>query len=349
MPRQLTNKKELPLPLYLAIKNDQYEARGHISTTTLIDAPLPRILKKYNSYEEDAAEMIWSLYGQAVHAIIERIQVGQNFTGSAFMPEEKLLIKTTGNLFPHEIELSGTSDLIEIKNDKSVVLHDFKNVFVYTVKQGVSSPSYKKWTLQLNIYKYLIKQCLNLDVNEIQVHAFVRDWNRSKSEYTEGYPEFPVETFQIPKYNDESILKYIKSRIDLHFPQEADYKVGKEIPHCSEEDRWARPEVWKMMKLGGKRSLKNFVIKDDGDRTNAKAYFATKSQEVPTLVIEVVPGEDVRCVNYCPVNKFCRFYKEKYGTSNTGTEKGAGVIELKLAEVQVPVEPKPDAKVVLKF
>lgn len=329
MPRKLTNKKNLPLPLYLAIRNDTYEARGHISTTSLIDAPLPRILKKYNEYEEDAADSIWALSGQAMHAVVER--VGSGFEKTRFLPEEKLMVKVTGNTFPHEIELSGTSDLVEIREDGTVILHDFKNVFVYVVKQGVSSSAYKKWTLQLNIYKYMLKKCLGLNISEIQVHAFIRDWNRSRSEYSEGYPEFPVETFQIQKYNDESILKYIKSRIDLHFPQEADYKVGKEIPHCSEEDRWARPEVWKMVKLGGKRSLKNFTINDDADRLNAKVYYEMKSKDEPSLTIEIIKGEDVRCVNYCPVNKFCKFYKQKYG-EETKQPEGAGVIKLEIPE-----------------
>lgn len=344
MPRKLTNKKSLPLPLYLAIRNDTYESRGDISTTTLIDAPFQRILKKYNQYEEDAAEMIWSLYGQAVHAIIERIKVDGSFTGSAFMPEEKLLISTTGNEYKKEIKLSGTSDLIEIKNDKYVILHDFKNIFAYIAKQGVSSSAYKKWVFQMNVYKYLIKQCLNLDVSEIQVHAFIRDWNRSRSDYTDGYPEYPVETFNIPKYSNESILKYIKSRVDLHFIQEDTYKFGKEIPHCSEEDRWARPEVWRMVKLGGKRSLKNFTIIDDADKVNAKTYYAMKSKDEPSLTIEITKGEDVRCINYCPVNNFCKYYKETYGTE-TKQPEGSGVVELEIPEP--PQEQKPAFKLKL--
>lgn len=348
MPRILTNKKNLPLPLYLAIKNDTYEMRGNISTTSLIDAPLPRILKKYNQYEEDAADSIWALYGQAVHSVVER--VGTAFEGVTFKPEEKLLIKTTGNTYQKEVEVSGTSDLIEICKDDRVILHDFKNVFVYVAKQGVASSAYKKWILQLNIYKYMIKENLNLDVSEIYVHAFIRDWNRSRSEFTDGYPEYPVETFTIPCYSNKSMLDYIKKRIDLHFPLEEDYRTGKEVPTCEEDDRWSRPEVWKMIKLGGKRSLKNFVIKDDADKTNAKAYYNLKSKDEPKLTIEVVKGEDVRCVNYCPVNKFCKYYKANYGeqTELQKRKEEQGVGGTNVSEISVTSK-KSEATVEFKF
>lgn len=337
MPRKLTNKKNLPLPLYLAIKNDTYEARGHISTTTLIDSPYVRLLKKYNEYEDDAADSIWSLTGQAMHSVVER--VGTAFEGNRFMAEHKLLIKASGYTHEKEIELSGTSDLIEITSEGEVILHDFKNVFVYVVKQGTNSSAYKKWILQLNVYRYMIKQCLDLEVTKIYVHAFLRDWSRNRSEWQDDYPEYPVETFSIPAYSHKSMLDYIKKRIDLHFTHEEDYKKGfrDNIPVCAEEDRWKRPEVWKMLKLGGKRSLKNFVINDTSDEENAKVYYAMKSKEVDKLTIEKVKGEDVRCVNYCPVNMFCKYYKATYlGKENKPkeTEDGAGVTN----EISVTVE-----------
>jgi hypothetical protein len=311
MPRILTNKNNLPLPLFLAIKNDTYEARGDISTTTLIDSPHVRVLRKYNEYTEDASENIWALNGQAIHSVVER--VGTGFEETRFMPEKKLLIKTSGIEYQRVVEVSGTSDLIEITKDGRVILHDFKNIFVWVAKQGTTSSTYKKWIKQLNIYVYMIKECLNMQVNEIYVHAFIRDWNRNKSEYTPDYPEYPAMTFSIPIYSHSSILDYIKRRIDAHFIHEDNYKRGFKVSECEPEDRWSRPTVWKMIRLGKKRSLKNFTIRDDADEENAKVYYKTKSQEYGDLTIEKVPGEDVRCVNYCPVSSHCHYYQKVYG------------------------------------
>lgn len=312
MPRILTNNNNLPLPLYLAIKNDTYEARGDISTTTLIDAPYIRLLRKYNTYTEDASENIWSLHGQAMHAVVERI--GSNFERTKFMPEEKLMIRTSGIEFKREVDVSGTSDLIEIDENNRVILHDFKNIFVWTAKQGTSSSSYEKWTKQLNIYRYMIKECLNLEVEEIKVHAFIRDWNLGKSERTADYPPYPAMTFDIKPYSHASILGYIKKRIDLHFLAEENFKSGRDnmVDVCEPEDRWARPTVWRLVKLGNKRALKNITIRDDADELNAKATYAELAKKNSTLTIDVVKGGDTRCESFCPVNMFCKYYQKEY-------------------------------------
>ena len=313
MPRTLTNNRNLPLPIFLAIKGDTYVSRGDISTTTLIDAPYYRILKKYNHYEEDASESIWALMGSAIHSVIER--ASSHELGYNFIPEKQMSIKISGYSYG-EIELTGTSDIIEKFDDTDstgqVILHDIKNIFVWVAKLGKNSSAYKKWVLQLNIYRYLIYKCLNYDVVQIFVHAFIRDWNRNRSEYMPGYPEYPSETFDIPVYSFDSIEKYIRSRVDLHFIAEQKYLAGEEIPVCEPDDRWMRPEVWKIKKHGAKRSLKNFVIKDDADALNARVFFEEKSKSEPKLTIEVIEGEDVRCVNYCAVNMYCKYYIKKY-------------------------------------
>lgn len=312
MPRILTNNNNLPLPLYLAIKNDTYEARGDISTTTLIDSPYLRLLRKYNTYTEDASDSIWALTGQAMHAVVERI--GQNFERTKFMPEEKLMIRTSGYEFTREIYLSGTSDLIEIDESGKVILHDFKNIFVWTAMQGIKSSAYEKWTKQLNIYRYMIKERLNLEVEEIKVHAFIRDWNLGKSERTADYPPYAAITFDIKPYSHKSILDYIKKRIDLHFIAEDNYKHGREqlVDVCDKEDRWSRPTVWRFVKLGNKRALKNYTVRDDADELNAKVAYQELLKKNPTLTIDVVKGGDTRCENYCPVNMFCKYYQKEY-------------------------------------
>lgn len=331
MPRILTNKKDLPLPIYLAIKNDSYEPRGDISTTTLIDSPYIRILKKYNTYEEDASMMIWALQGQAMHSVLER--VGNSFNGISFLPEKQLMIKVYSEAAGRYIEVSGTSDLIEgkeadnfvIQSDEAI-LHDYKNVSAYVVKAGQSSSSYKKWTYQLNIYRHMILLDLSIEIKRIYVHAFIRDWSRLKAVSDKMYPELPVETFSIPAYSHASIEKYIKHRVELHFSQENLFlKEGIDaIEPCSPEDRWARPTVWKIVKVGGKRSIKNFVILSDADKVRASLFAEEKnSSSKESYIIEVENGIDTRCVEFCPVKSFCKYWKKTYGEKEEG--KGIGI------------------------
>lgn len=343
--RILTNEMNLPAPLFHAIRNDTYEARGDISVTSLIDSPYVRLLRMNNTYTEDASDMIWALTGQAIHSVIER--AGDKFDGGTFYPEVKLKMAVQGKI------LSGTPDLIECRDDGVNILHDYKNIFVYAYKLGEESGSYKKWVKQTNIYVQMIKHGvmereyaekygrgnLGFDIHEIYVHAFIRDWNRNKSEYTFGYPEHPVATYRIPLYSSDSILNYVNKQMMHHTEQSELYKriYQSELPVgevdtlevCSEEDRWVRPTTWRMVKKGAKRSLKNFEINSKQDEQDANLWWASKIAEHPTLQIDKVPGEDIRCVNYCPVNMFCKYYKKTYGEEKeTGSVGGGDAYEL---------------------
>ena len=58
------------------------------------------------------------------------------------------------------------------------------------------------------------------------------------------------------------------------------------------------------MKNGAKRATKLF-----GTEQEAIAYVADASPE--GLRIEQRPGADVRCDNYCNVNKYCQWYQNQ--------------------------------------
>jgi hypothetical protein len=76
--------------------------------------------------------------------------------------------------------------------------------------------------------------------------------------------------------------------------------------------------------MGKKRSMKNFIINDDADVINATAYFNEKSKENKDLVIDVVAGEDIRCIDYCPVRGMCNYYKKTYGEKAEESKVGEG-------------------------
>jgi hypothetical protein len=72
---KITNKHNLPEPIYRALTEDNY-SRGNsdLSVTQLIDSPRIRILKHRHNDEitEDASEMLWSVLGTAVHTMFEQ-------------------------------------------------------------------------------------------------------------------------------------------------------------------------------------------------------------------------------------------------------------------------------------
>ena len=71
---KLTNKFNLPKPFEDFIRNDKY-SRGDadISVTELIDSPRIRQMKRIHAdnMEQDISDRIWSLFGTAVHHILE--------------------------------------------------------------------------------------------------------------------------------------------------------------------------------------------------------------------------------------------------------------------------------------
>src|SRR5258708_5804844 len=73
----ITNNYNLPQPLVEAIKADSYEVSGDISTTTLINSPRIRMLKKMygRELEEDVSGYLWAIMGTCIHNILERSHI----------------------------------------------------------------------------------------------------------------------------------------------------------------------------------------------------------------------------------------------------------------------------------
>ena len=68
----ITNKFGLPKPFENIAKNPSYsKGKAHISATSLLNSPkIVTLLKKYDDeLEQDVSDMIWSIFGSAVHKI----------------------------------------------------------------------------------------------------------------------------------------------------------------------------------------------------------------------------------------------------------------------------------------
>ena len=73
---KITNKFGMPKPFVDFAINDKYsKGKADISVTTLIDSPRIRIMKEQydEDIEVDAVDMIWALFGTAVHSVLDMI------------------------------------------------------------------------------------------------------------------------------------------------------------------------------------------------------------------------------------------------------------------------------------
>ena len=76
---------------------------------------------------------------------------------------------------------------------------------------------------------------------------------------------------------------------------------------CTPLERWSRPDQFAVMKDGRKSALRLLSTMKD-----AKQYIVDKNMKEGkgcTIVHRV--GQDVRCDNYCSVNKFCDYYNKE--------------------------------------
>ena len=137
---QITNNHNLPESFVNFARNDKYsKGKSDISVTTLIDSPRVRLLREANSAEltSDAADMIWPLFGTAVHHILESSKNDEGVT-----LEERLYADVNGWV------LSGAVD--HQKTDgKTISITDYKVTSVWSVIYGKI-----EWEQQLNCYAF---------------------------------------------------------------------------------------------------------------------------------------------------------------------------------------------------
>lgn len=275
----LTNKYALPDGLVRAIQNDPYDkGSSDFSCTGLLKPPRQAELMRRHAHEitEDASDRIWSLLGQATHVICER-------GNKSDLVEKRFFAKFD------EYTVSAQIDSLDLQ---SGVLSDYKVTTQYKAKLG-DGPD-PDFTAQLNIQAEILRMNGHT-VNELRVVAILRDWSKNKARQDPNLPDRSVVVLPIPMWSREQTQSFIKLRIALHVSAET------ELPECSSEDRWAKPDVYAVVK--GKRAI------------NGGVQYSLKAAEDmcaknPGTRVEFRKGESVRCENYCPVSAYCLQYKQ---------------------------------------
>jgi len=282
----ITNKHGLPEAFVNFARNDKYtKGDSDISVTQLIDSPRVLLMRERfkNEISVDAMDMVFALFGTAVHSVLE------GATGKNTIKEERIYQNVSGWI------LSGAIDQYEIEDD-GLIITDYKVTSVWSVifdKQ--------EWVNQLNVYAYLLEMEKKKPVKSIRICAILRDWNRRESSIKADYPNTPMVVLDIPLWSLEERTEYVEERMALHQNARQLFDIEEETVRCTSKERWARPDKWAVKKKGNKKAMKLFD--DEGD---AKTMASEKNLE-----LEHRKGESSRCSgNYCGVAEFCSQYKE---------------------------------------
>ncbi len=274
--KRMRNRDNLPQPLVdaIALENSKYSpGDSDITVTQLIGSPRIRLLRKAHrdEIEEDASDMLWRFFGQIAHGVIS------NLPGHNRFVEERLYMDVLG------WKVGGQPD----DYDENDIITDWKVTSKYAVKDGVK----REWSDQIRSYAELLS-ANGFEPKGGKIVAILKD---SKADE----PKVKVLEVPLPPHLDTKL--YLEERVIIHQHAEAHGHVA-----CSPEERWTKPTVWAVMKKGRKSAVKLHSTKQDALVMSSALNHNNKNHSVVER-----PGEDVKCVKYCEVNKWCDHYTDK--------------------------------------
>lgn len=297
---KLTNKFNLPQTFINVIHRPTYsKGNSHISATELLNSP--RIVqlkhKHWEDIEVDASEMVWQLFGSAVHSILEH---GKD--------ENHLIEQRLFSVF-EGWTISGQIDLQEVFED-GIVISDYKVTGAWSVMNEKQD-----WHNQLNVYAWLIYRAKGIPVKGAQIIAIIRDWTAREAQVKDGYPPSPIATIEIPLWSYEEQEAYVRNRLSLHSEAYFAHHADDDMPLCTAEEMWEKPTMYAVRKDGNVRAKSVHETREAAQ----EALDQIKPKKGEVFLLEVREGERTRCKSYCQVSQFCDQYQTYLKEKSNGS------------------------------
>ena len=284
----ITNKLNLPKTFKSAVEREyEYKDKQYSVTSILKDVREILLTRRHNNeIEQDVADMIWLIFGTAVHSVLENSK------------EENTEFKEEH--FAEEVfdgyKLSGQADLF---NAETKTVTDYKTCSVWKVVYD----DWEEYRKQLLMYAWAFRK-MGFEVEKGQIVAVIKDHSKTKAKVDITYPQYPVyiKQFDFTNKDFEEIEKFIVK----NFEEIKKYENTEDdkLPICSEEARWNDGDKYAVKKKRNKRALRVYD-------TLQEAEEHLKQDE--SLELEIRKGEDRKCLEYCSCCKFCNYYNENYG------------------------------------
>ena len=309
-----TNKFNLPKPIVNALKNNAYDLADApdniISVTTLIGSPKIKILEKrhYDDIIVDVSDLIWQMNGTAMHYVAETSQGNDEMLVEErwfyCIEEDKTYTVGPKDKFwetkKYNPEYQYVSGKFDVYDCDSKTLWDYKNTSVWSFYPDNRLKD--DYIEQLNINSFALRT-LGFEVEQQGIiFNFQKDYKK-RDKCKQGYPQsplLPVLTETI--WDDSKVLSFIKTKL-MVLNAAKQFVNDDEIPPCLREDRWAKDDVWAVMKEGRKSAVKLYDFEPTKEILDSygKNHY-----------IEYRKGEDTRCLEYCNVCQWCNYYRDVY-------------------------------------
>lgn len=279
----ITNKLNLPTPFVRMAESDYKYAEKRYSITTLLKPTREILLCRRHDHEieQDCSEMIWALFGQAVHSILQKAS-----DGKTEFAEERLEY-TLENGYT----ISGIIDLYDMAKEEVV---DYKTASTWKVVFN----DFKDWEKQGLGYAWLLQKN-GLPCKTVKFYGILKDHSIAEAKRKADYPKLPVVEVPFKFDSIDEIDKYLREKVEELIKCES--IPDNELPLCSEEDRWRSPNKYAVMKKGRKSALRLLDTQEEAEEWQ-KANGGDS--------IEVRAGVDKKCVDYCRCKDYCKYYLE---------------------------------------
>ena len=284
---KITNTLQLPAPFVSLAESDEYPvAPNEYRVTSLLKGTRETILERRHGAEitRDVSDMVWLLFGTAVHGVLERHQE----TGTQFK-EERIKVPFD------EYVLSGKFDLYD---DETKIVTDYKTASV--------------WKRQTLIYCYMLRQ-IGFDAQGGEIVAFLKDHSKRDAKIKPDYPKFPVHTVKFT-FTDEDFAEceeWLRAKFaEIRAAEKLDDDA---LPVCTPDERFNSGDKFAVMKKGRKTALRvldSLAAAEQWKADNGGDYIETRL------------GEDKKCADYCSACEFCSYYQERKVAQNGGKQAG---------------------------
>ena len=282
---KITNKLGLPQALVNMAKQEYECEENKYRVTSLLKGTREAILERRHQHEieQDVSDMIWLLFGTAVHSVLEHHEVGEHE-----VKEHRLKVPIGDYI------LSGQFDLY---NAKTKTVTDYKTCSVWKVIFS----DYEDWNQQLLIYSYMLKT-KGYDVKQGEIIALMKDHSKAQAKRKKDYPKLPVKklTFEFTEQDFLDIEEWLKEKFAEI--SEVEKLPDSELPLCTPEERFNSGDKFAVMKKGRKTALRVLDSHED-----AMEWMQNNSGDF----IQIRPGEDKKCEDYCSACEFCNYYQEQ--------------------------------------
>ena len=282
---KITNNLNLPTPFLQAVEIDRSYTENEYRVTSLLKGIRETILERrhHNEIEQDVADMIWLIFGTAVHSILEQSQEADHE-----FKEERLKVAIG------EYVLSGQFDLYDTNTG---IVKDYKTCSVWKLVFG----DFHDWRKQLLIYGWMLRKT-GFEVKGGQIVALLKDHSKRDAKFKADYPKYPVETVSF-RFTEEDFME-IEEFLFSKFNEikECEQMSDDVLPICTMEERYNSGNKYAVMKKGRKTALRVLDTMEEAEEwKNLNGGDSIETRE----------GEDKKCIDYCSVAPFCSYAKAR--------------------------------------